>query len=249
MKPAVRHVYTFCDTAIYRFGRFSGVFRAEGLTRKCRFHKAFSDFGHVAEWLRSGLQNRLPRFNSGRGLQQILRARLERNSWQFGGVVLRSVILVSAGLALAACSVSMSPRFAYIRGDGRDMSDPAVAQQFNQDRAACQSEMHKGPGTGDPHRNNSIAAGNDAVQDCMEEKGYLVVMQSEAEAKQQEFAAKAAEKARLEAEAAAPPPPPPPPPPPHRKAKAKPKPAAPAAASSPPPPPPAPLPAPKSSSN
>jgi hypothetical protein len=26
--------------------------------------------GHVAEWLRSGLQNRLPRFNSGRGLQK-----------------------------------------------------------------------------------------------------------------------------------------------------------------------------------
>src|SRR6202034_2964334 len=28
--------------------------------------------GHVAEWLRSGLQNRLPRFNSGRGLQPSL---------------------------------------------------------------------------------------------------------------------------------------------------------------------------------
>src|SRR5262249_45174634 len=28
-----------------------------------------SAHGHVAEWLRSGLQNRLPRFNSGRGLQ------------------------------------------------------------------------------------------------------------------------------------------------------------------------------------
>jgi hypothetical protein len=28
--------------------------------------------GHVAEWLRSGLQNRLPRFNSGRGLQTVL---------------------------------------------------------------------------------------------------------------------------------------------------------------------------------
>ena len=26
--------------------------------------------GHVAEWLRNGLQNRVPRFNSGRGLQQ-----------------------------------------------------------------------------------------------------------------------------------------------------------------------------------
>jgi hypothetical protein len=28
--------------------------------------------GHVAEWLRSGLQNRLPRFNSGRGLQVLI---------------------------------------------------------------------------------------------------------------------------------------------------------------------------------
>ena len=28
--------------------------------------------GDVAEWLRSGLQNRLPRFNSGRGLQPSL---------------------------------------------------------------------------------------------------------------------------------------------------------------------------------
>jgi hypothetical protein len=28
-------------------------------------------WGHVAEWLRSGLQNRLLRFNSGRGLHQI----------------------------------------------------------------------------------------------------------------------------------------------------------------------------------
>jgi hypothetical protein len=27
-------------------------------------------WGHVAEWLRSGLQNRLLRFNSGRGLHQ-----------------------------------------------------------------------------------------------------------------------------------------------------------------------------------
>jgi hypothetical protein len=33
---------------------------------------AGSAYGHVAEWLRSGLQNRLPRFNSGRGLQPSL---------------------------------------------------------------------------------------------------------------------------------------------------------------------------------
>ena len=31
-------------------------------------------WGHVAEWLRNGLQNRVPRFNSGRGLQA--------SSWQ-----------------------------------------------------------------------------------------------------------------------------------------------------------------------
>lgn len=29
-------------------------------------------WGHVAEWLRSGLQNRLLRFNSGRGLHHFL---------------------------------------------------------------------------------------------------------------------------------------------------------------------------------
>src|SRR5580704_13735779 len=33
--------------------------------------------GHVAEWLRNGLQNRVPRFNSGRGLQTSLAQRSE----------------------------------------------------------------------------------------------------------------------------------------------------------------------------
>src|SRR6202035_2952806 len=32
--------------------------------------------GHVAEWLRSGLQNRLPQFNSGRGLHNLAKVRL-----------------------------------------------------------------------------------------------------------------------------------------------------------------------------
>jgi hypothetical protein len=30
-----------------------------------------NSIGHVAEWLRNGLQNRVPRFNSGRGLHKI----------------------------------------------------------------------------------------------------------------------------------------------------------------------------------
>ena len=159
---------------------------------------------------------------------------------------MRFVILVSAGLALAACTVSMAPRYAYIRADGQDMSDPAVAQQFNKDRLVCGSEIHRSAGTGNMRAENSQAGAADAVQDCMEGKGYIVVMARDAEAQQQDLAAKAAEKARREAEAAAPPPPPPPP---HKKAKAKPKPAAPASASSPPPAPPAPTAAPKSSAN
>ncbi len=151
-----------------------------------------------------------------------------RQSSRFGGDVLRSVVLMLAALALAACS--LGGRFAYVRADGQDIGDPAVSQQFNKDRMVCQAEMHVSAGTGDPHRNNDIAGGNDAVQDCMEAKGYMVVMQNEAVAKQQELAAQAAEKARREAEAAAPPPPPPPPTPPHKtKFKPKPKPAAPAA--------------------
>jgi hypothetical protein len=149
--------------------------------------------------------------------------------------VLRSAIVLAAALALGACS-SMVARFAYIRGDGQDISaDPALTQQFNKDSAACQSERHRGGGSYDVRYSDNIAANGDAVQDCMEEKGYIVVMERDADAKQQELAAKAAEKARREAEAAAPPPPPPPPPPHKVKGKPKPKPEAPATASSPPP--------------
>jgi hypothetical protein len=34
-------------------------------------YKSAPQWGHVAEWLRSGLQNRLHQFNSGRGLQYL----------------------------------------------------------------------------------------------------------------------------------------------------------------------------------
>jgi hypothetical protein len=148
--------------------------------------------------------------------------------------VLRSAIVLAAALALGACG--MVARFAYIRADGQDISaDPALTQQFNKDSAACQSERHRGGGSYDARYSDNISAQGEAVQDCMEEKGYIVVMERDADAKQQELAAKAAEKARREAEAAAPPPPPPPPPPPRKvKGKPKPKPEAPATASSPP---------------
>jgi hypothetical protein len=37
-------------------------------------HHNINNLGHVAEWLRNGLQNRVPRFNSGRGLQNLPRS-------------------------------------------------------------------------------------------------------------------------------------------------------------------------------
>ena len=43
------------------------------LTSAKPFLSELNTLGHVAEWLRNGLQNRVPRFNSGRGLQAPMR--------------------------------------------------------------------------------------------------------------------------------------------------------------------------------
>jgi hypothetical protein len=42
------------------------------LTHKPLIHKHLSPWGHVAEWLRNGLQNRVHQFNSGRGLHPLV---------------------------------------------------------------------------------------------------------------------------------------------------------------------------------
>jgi hypothetical protein len=51
------------------FRSFQALGAFEELTYKPLFHKHLSQWGHVAEWLRNGLQNRVHQFNSGRGLQ------------------------------------------------------------------------------------------------------------------------------------------------------------------------------------
>jgi hypothetical protein len=50
------------------FRSFQAVGAFEELTQKPLIHKHLSQWGHVAEWLRNGLQNRVHQFNSGRGL-------------------------------------------------------------------------------------------------------------------------------------------------------------------------------------
>ena len=57
---------------LYRFVRVSGRLARFERNRENSIYplifRVFLHWGHVAEWLRSGLQNRLRRFNSGRGL-------------------------------------------------------------------------------------------------------------------------------------------------------------------------------------
>jgi hypothetical protein len=52
------------------FRSFQAVRAFAELTHKPLIHKHLSQWGHVAEWLRNGLQNRVHQFNSGRGLHQ-----------------------------------------------------------------------------------------------------------------------------------------------------------------------------------
>jgi len=113
-----------------------------------------------------------------------------------------------------------------LRADGQDLaSNPALYQQFEKDSMFCRSEVSdSGPplwGGG-----TNAAADGTARQECMKDRGYLVVPADLAALKQQDLAAKAAEKAQREAATAAPPPPPPPPPPPvaPKKVAANPKP-------------------------
>jgi hypothetical protein len=51
------------------FEAFKAVGAVGRYYKKAIFYRHFKQWGHVAEWLRNGLQNRVHQFNSGRGLQ------------------------------------------------------------------------------------------------------------------------------------------------------------------------------------
>lgn len=120
--------------------------------------------------------------------------------------MLRTVILLSAVLALAGCGT----HYVYLRSDGQDLtSNPILYQQFKQDSAICSGKADASE-SGSPAWSMGTTAGPDvlATQECMNEKGYLVVPADLATLKQQDLAARAAEKAQFNAAVAAPPPPP-----------------------------------------
>jgi len=135
--------------------------------------------------------------------------------------MLRTAVLLLAVLALAGCS---SVDYVYLRADGQDLdSNPVLYQQFEKDSKICRSDVSD-PGPPVYGGGTNPDTGGIARQDCMKDKGYLVVQSDLAALKQQDLAAKAAEKAQREAAAAAPPPPPPPPPVAPKQVAAKPKP-------------------------
>ena len=89
---------------------------------------------------------------------------------------MRKVALLLGVFALTACA----ERAIYLRTDGQDMAgNPALHQQFELDRATCQTEP-----------------GDD--QDCMAVKGYVSVPKEQAAAKQRQLAALAARSAEHE---------------------------------------------------
>jgi hypothetical protein len=131
-------------------------------------------------------------------------------------VALRAQAVVLAALALASCA----PHMIYLRADGQvAANDPVLHQQFEMDRTVCQGELQKANVSGVTYTGGgligalALAERSQSVdqvgQGCMASRGYVLVREDEAPAKQQELASIAAERARREAAAAAPPPPPP----------------------------------------
>ncbi len=108
-------------------------------------------------------------------------------------------------LPLALLLTGCGQSYVYMRADGQDISgDPALYKQFETDSMTCKGERHRydASPTG---RGASVGGSGVAVNDCMAEKGYIVVQSEVADLKRQDMAAKAAEKAQRDAAAAAPP--------------------------------------------
>ena len=96
---------------------------------------------------------------------------------------MQKVVLLFGIFALTACA----EQTIYLRTDGQDIANnPALHQQLDVDRVACQTEP-----------------GDD--RDCMAIKGYVSVRKDQAAAKQQQLAAIAAQNATQEAVAGLPP--------------------------------------------
>jgi len=106
---------------------------------------------------------------------------------------------------------------AWVRTDGKSTSsDPALSQQFQTDKTICQGERQKANlsditltqvGFADMAiaAQNRTNAADAVVNDCMAQKGYILVPGDQAEAQRQQFAAVEATKQAQQTAQAKPP--------------------------------------------
>jgi len=124
-------------------------------------------------------------------------------------------VAVTAAVLVAGCAAA--PKMTWVRVDGqRARENPILTTQFEVDSTSCLGERNKANLSGVTVAQGGIAgiaaaaergAAADSVQrGCMAEKGYLLVQEDQAEAKNAELAAVAEQKKRQEAAAVAPPP-------------------------------------------
>lgn len=129
-----------------------------------------------------------------------------------GDVAVRRLGFVVLCAALAACA--QQPKMLWLRADGqRAADDPALRTQYGLDATACLGERNKADLSGTTFANGGLAAAvasaqrsneADTVQrGCMAQKGYLLVPEDQAPARQAELAAIAAQKRQQEAAAVA----------------------------------------------
>lgn len=101
--------------------------------------------------------------------------------------------LIAAAFLLASC-VTTAPAVIWIRTDGQSgKTNPVLAQQFEIDRTVCIGETQKANMSGVAIYSGGVAgaiaqvdrdrAANDVIKGCMAQRGYLLVLESEAEAK------------------------------------------------------------------
>jgi hypothetical protein len=100
-------------------------------------------------------------------------------------------MLVGAALTLAGCAKPM----VYLLPDGRvPSSDPVLSRQLSGDIAICNDERARSVQGGD-HGNGSQSRGTEVDQvgdECMEDKGYVLVPQDQVADMQRKLAASAA---------------------------------------------------------
>lgn len=122
--------------------------------------------------------------------------------------------VVATAIFVTGCAAA--PKMTWVRVDGQRARDnPVLATQFEVDSTSCLGERNKANLSGVTVTQGGLAgiaaaaergAAADTVQrGCMAERGYLLVQEDQAEAKNAELAAAAELKKRQEATVASPP--------------------------------------------